>query len=391
MVSGACPMVINNTITKNTASAVGGGGGGGIAGAFGSSPTVMYNVISENVTYDVVSLGGGGGVLFGFSGSPVIKYNVFSNNSTNRHGGGIATGNGLTGTIDSNIVFNNTADQFGGGILSRNDSNVVTNNIVYGNSAEEGGGIGAYENATPVITNNTVFGNSAVNSGGGLFFTENVSATAINNILWGNQAPVGKEIALHLTSVLTISHSDVEGGQASAYVETGATLSWGGGMLDEDPLFADAAAGDFHLLFPSPCRDAGDNAATGLPELDFEKDPRITCSAVDMGADEFHPHLYYMGKAVPGAKVDVKVIGWPCTWFVRLFKGAGVLDPCVPTCFGDWYLKSPLKKYYLWPIGWDGLSVMKMKISKKPKTPYIIPMQALIGFKLSNLCVIQVK
>jgi hypothetical protein len=45
----------------------------------------------------------------------------------------------------------------------------------------------------------------------------------------------------------------------------------------------------------------------------------------------------------------------------------------------------------MWPVGWDGLSVMKMKIPKKYSGSCTIPMQAFIGFELSNLCVIHVK
>ena len=46
---------------------------------------------------------------------------------------------------------------------------------------------------------------------------------------------------------MTVSYSDVEGGQAQVYRESGYTWNWGSGNLDTDPLFADAANGDFHL------------------------------------------------------------------------------------------------------------------------------------------------
>ena len=60
-----------------------------------------------------------------------------------------------------------------------------------------------------------------------------------NTILWGNDAPVGKEIGVltvwwsdSIPSELTISYSDVEGGQTSVFVEEGSILNWGDGMID---------------------------------------------------------------------------------------------------------------------------------------------------------------
>ena len=44
---------------------------------------------------------------------------------------------------------------------------------------------------------------------------------------------------------------------------------------------------DIHLLPSSPCRDAGNPLAAGLPTIDFEGDPRVLGMAPDMGADEY--------------------------------------------------------------------------------------------------------
>jgi len=59
------------------------------------------------------------------------------------------------------------------------------------------------------------------------------------------------------------------------------------GNIQQDPQFVDLENGDFHLKPSSPCIDKGTADAPGLPETDFEGDPRIVGPAPDMGADEF--------------------------------------------------------------------------------------------------------
>jgi hypothetical protein len=80
---------------------------------------------------------------------------------------------------------------------------------------------------------------------------------------------------------------------------------WGDGNIDQSPEFVNSVEGDFHLQYTSPCRNAGDNAAPGHFTEDMEGDPRIAEGVVDMGADEFHRHLYYTGDAVPAARSRV--------------------------------------------------------------------------------------
>ena len=114
---------------------------------------------------------------------------------------------------------------------------------------------------------------------------------------------------------------------------------WTGvGNINEIPLFVDSptdsAERDLHLFHTSPCRDAGINNVPNLPGDDFEGDPRIAGSAVDMGADEFHTHLYVTGDATPGGAIEGKVVGLPGTAPVGLFLGSGVLPDPVNTMWG---------------------------------------------------------
>ena len=46
----------------------------------------------------------------------------------------------------------------------------------------------------------------------------------------------------------------------------------------------DPANGNFHLTYSSNyCIDSGDDGAAGIPTFDFEGEPRIVGTAVDIG------------------------------------------------------------------------------------------------------------
>ena len=116
-------------------------------------------------------------------------------------------------------------------------------------------------------------------------------------------------------------------------------------MIDADALFVDAANNDYHVTWQSPCRNTGDNFASGLSFEDFEGDPRIVQGTVDMGADEFYYHLYYTGDVTPGGSINLKVVGYP-TAPVTLFLGSSIQDPPYNTQHGDFWLQ--------WPPLWQG-------------------------------------
>jgi hypothetical protein len=222
-----------------------------------------------------------------------------------------------------------------------------------------------------------------------------IKNTIFWNNIWNNKWPeIWLEDGIH-QSTFTISHSDIKGGQESMIVEgTNWTLNWGSGMIDADPLFVSLVGGDFHLTFQSPCRGSGDNSAQRLPDYDFEGDPRIYQGTVDIGADEFYPHLYVTGDAVPGGSIQGKLVGLPGTSPVGLFLGSGLLDPPVPTAWGNFHLQAPWLMFPLVPIPGDGVLAYPATIPETPPAPYDLPMQALIGLNpdsLSNLFVLEVR
>lgn len=243
----------------------------------------------------------------------------------------------------------------GGGICGYDSSPIIINNIISNNTALFWGGGIHLEGSDANLTNNTVIGNSAADRAGGIIIRDS-TLTISNTILWGNSAQVGKELWVGEyfdLSIVTINHSNVEGGQSSAYVDLGSKLKWESGMIDSDPLLVDSGNNDCHLTWNSPCRNAGDNSAVTEPS-DFESDPRICGSCVDMGADEFHFHLYSIGEVVPGGQTSLRFIGPPGAWVI-LGTGPGIQDPPYPSPFGPIHIARPWTTYNLRVIPSDGV------------------------------------
>jgi|GEM_PF-1930318 len=80
----------------------------------------------------------------------------------------------------------------------------------------------------------------------------------------------------------------------------------------------------------------------GPGEQDFEGDPRIVPKVVDMGADEFHLHLYHMRVVVPNGKIDINIAGTPRSRF-SVLMGSGVRSEPQSSPFGPLFLEQPIQ------------------------------------------------
>jgi hypothetical protein len=223
----------------------------------------------------------GGGVMCGANSYPILLNNIITGNTASISGGGISC-HTCWPVIVNNIIYDNQADSEGGGIDGSSAGAVITNNIIFDNSAALGGGIGGYFTNGTKILNNTIHGNQALQEGGGLCLKTVSKLLVKNTIVWGNEAPVHPEISPK-SSYVEYLHCNVQGG-------------WPGtGNIGGDPLFVDAASGDFHVTYGSPCIDAGQGTAMEIHPTDFEGDSRLAdgngdnLSPVDIGADEFLP------------------------------------------------------------------------------------------------------
>jgi len=326
-------------------------------------------------------------------GSSSVLEGFTLRNGHSINGGGIFC-SGASPTIIANRFTQNSA-MIGGG-LYLNDSDIdLCNNIFYGNNAGQTGGAATFVDSDVNLINNTIIQNISQVQGGGIACLGGVLCQVSNTILWDNTAPAGSQIIIKSTanpSSATIDHSDVEGGQAAVALDSGCTLIWGTKNINQDPLFADPYNADFHLTYPSLCRDKGDNF-TVFSQYDNEGDPRIAHGKSDIGADEFFKHLYWTGNPTPGGNIALKLTDIPGVAPVILWIGSGVLNPpFFSKKYGYWYLQSPmLAQIYLGIIP-SPSGAVEFPYTLDPNFPVIdIQMQALIGKGLTNLCVMKIE
>ena len=290
-------IVQNNTFTLNKAYE-----GGGLHNDTGR-PTTQDNFFEEN--YALVS----GGGLRNDSGSPLIQDNIFTGNSTSfsinwisGYGGGLYNENGSP-TIQNNTFSGNSTD-YGGGLYNRFGNPDIHNNTLTSNHANYGGGLGNLS-GSPTIQSNTFYDNGA-GWGSGLY-NESGNPLILSNIVVNNDAYYEGAIYSYGGSTTKLDYNDVWNNYGGNY--SGVTP--GTNDISADPLLADAADGDFHLLPGSPCRDAGDPDIH--PDTDFEGDPRPMGLAPDIGVDEFRT----LG-IVKTSTADETLPGSPVTYTITL-------------------------------------------------------------------------
>jgi hypothetical protein len=225
----------------------------------------------------------GGGVFINISSADLIIENCqitdcyaaaffFTN-----HGGGayITAGLGANVTIRNCVIAGNGAKGLGGGLylgLIDGTLQFVNNTIVDNNNktsvVEGGGGIYLrlfYDAAVAHIYNNILWGNTYAHGNGDLYIENNGDGAndAATVFIYNNDY---NQLDYNLNANLTFSDN-----------------------ISQDPLLS----ADYHLPANSPCLDAGNAAAPGLPAQDYEGDPRLVdgnCDAdviPDMGADEY--------------------------------------------------------------------------------------------------------
>ncbi|MBI5634305.1 MAG: M6 family metalloprotease domain-containing protein [Nitrospirae bacterium] len=257
--------------------------------------------IGNGVTLDMAMLNPNSTGSITVDGFTVINgYNGYDDGGCIR----IFTDAGQT-TVTGNIVHNCVAITGGGiGVETVSGKALITNNIVHHNIATlAGGGINAITSTGGVvILNNTVSDNEATDvtngTGGGLSVSINSdtgTAEFINNIIRGNIVNVipgtcadisiesdGDGNSTH--AVVTLHHNDAN--LTTGICASDPLFTIDPTNMDVDPVYVNAAAGDYHIQNTSPCKDTGDTTDPDLPARDIDGHTRVSYGIVDIGADE---------------------------------------------------------------------------------------------------------
>ncbi len=256
---GGSPVLIDCVIEECRAGGLGpaesGGYGAGIGLIRGSNATIINSKITGNVGYYNSR---GAGLYCRQSSAKLTDCDISSNYAQgNVDGGGLySEGSSTNLELERCIISHNTAEAGGGIFVNSGDVSVtnctIANNDLSGSTASKGGGI---------------------HSQGG-------DVDVSNSILWHNE---GTAIWRNSASSVSVQYSDVEGGFS------------GRDNINEDPLFASASSGDYHLRAilgrydpdredwimdnnQSPCIDAGD------PQNPVGSEPFPNNERINMGA-----------------------------------------------------------------------------------------------------------
>lgn len=245
----------------------------------------MYNNVAAQVAYGSGEEGRGGGIFARHTALEIDKSTILHNEAA--------------------ASFSNGANGYGGGIYIRepeeDDYLTVNNSVVSSNDAAGANGTGAqlYINYSSASQNDAQVIHSTIaddtqNSHVGLYFN---GPTAGDSLWVGNTI-----IANHVAGIHNVN--------ATGFARARYVLFYGNGQdqlspgsvafpgddnttfVSGNPMFVDAANGDYHILPGSAAYNAGGNETEIILPVDIDGDPRPLFTQYDIGADELNYPVY---------------------------------------------------------------------------------------------------
>jgi len=289
----------DNNIDDLTDTRIFGSDGSILSGDIGTVGTTTDN------TYHVVIASGsmGNALLDGFTvtggyGDGSSDVTVSGNSLSNKWGAAIYNFSSSPG-YKNIIVKNNHADWDGAGMLNNNASPVISNVLFTCNYTQYKGVVANYNNSSPVLANVTITGNTSDYYSG--IFNSGSTSYIYNSIIWDNK----------VNGSNTAAGADIfNDGTGNATVKSSITQSYTTGnaadnnLVGTNPLFTNAAGGNYTLQNTSPAIGKGNNqlywdavnggiplpssggAGGGLGGLDLAGNKRLVNSTIDIGAYE---------------------------------------------------------------------------------------------------------
>ena len=327
------PTIRNCFFTNNSASS----GGGGMYNEYYSSLKISNCIFYDNIAYGLYDfklwINDGGGGIFCWDHSPItISHCRFENDSAyvpgwswisnSGGGGGILCDYNSDAHIDNCYFGSNFAEYNGNGIAVNDNSLTLFSSIFEGSGSDITSGKAS-------LTNCLFFNESGIAAGKSRIINctfYNKTGTALtttegelkNAVFWGNNNIIN--------STGTIS-------ALNCCIQGGGSRFPGNNNNYTNPLFADAAHGDFHLSAGSPCISKGLNPAENnlVPLTDLDGNSRPLGSKTDMGAyecrdDGTYPKAttFVISNEAPGYLIDnliAQSYGDSCLFFPEKEKG----------------------------------------------------------------------
>jgi hypothetical protein len=274
------PTVVNTTIID--------GGKGGSVVTFDHNELNSSQLYGFKITNGKADQGGG---IYCKDASPRIARNLITENTADSDGAGVCAVGGAP-LFERNSIVRNDAKMHAGGVLLDNGNAVFRNNVIAWNTAAGGGGGLFSMGGKPTLENGTFSDNSAgYVSGGGNIYLNSGSPILRNCLITFARANKG---VVSSGATPTVTYCDIFGNTGGDWEGPGDPGTTNGNMKT-DPLYANPAAGDYHLkskfgrwnpalsgwvndTVNSPCIDRGDPAST------YSHEPMPNGGRINIGA-----------------------------------------------------------------------------------------------------------